>query len=97
MRPNLRIVFEVTDGFGAVDVLHSSGKGFGVFVGHERFVPAHGFQDEVRIRLDVHFPFRPAADIIDFTGAEVIHNVCEGAARVFHKVDYPFVPLEDDV
>src|SRR2546428_1743636 len=93
LRGNPWIVLQISDRLRAVHRFGLRSKGLSVLVGDEGIVPARNLQDEVRVGLDVSLPFRPARNIVDLTGDEVVHDVGESPAGVLNVVDDALVAL----
>src|SRR2546425_1841778 len=61
---NLWIVLQIPDRLRAVHRFGLRGEGLRVLVGDKGVVAAHGFQDEVRVGLDVPLPFRATRNVV---------------------------------
>src|SRR2546428_604691 len=90
---DLRVVLQIPDRFGTVNRLRLRSEGLCVLVNNQGVVAAHGFQDEVRVGLDVPLPFGAASNVVDLPGDEVVHDVREGLTGVLNVVDDALVSL----
>src|SRR2546425_87051 len=84
---NLWVMLQIPDRLRAVHWFGRRGERFRVFVCDERIVPARDLQYKVRVGLDVSLPLRPARNVVDFAGNEVVHDVRKGPAAVIDVVD----------
>jgi len=85
-------VLQITDRLGTIHGFRLCSKGLRVLVRDEGIVAADDLQDEVRVGFDVSLPFRPARNVVDLTGDEVVDDVREGATGVLDVIDDALVP-----
>src|SRR3989442_2665934 len=80
------VVLQIPNRLRAVHWFGLRGEGLRVFVGDDRIVAACNLQDEIRVGFDASLPFRPARNVVDLTGDEVVHDVSESPTGVLDVV-----------